>query len=262
MDSERSYVRRLIITVAVVALALLAWRLRVVLLLLFGAVLVAVILRSIADPISRLTRAPAKVALSAAVLALLAAGVGVSWLFGAETAAQIRTLSDTLPAAWRAVQQRFGDTWLSEQLNEWLEESQPAAGTILTEAGNVVLTFGSAVAGVLLVLMGGIYLAAAPRSYADGALDLIPQAKRPLLREALGDSGRALRLWLLGQLVSMVLIGVLTTVGLWWIGVPSAVALGPLAGLAEFIPYLGPILSAIPALLIASNEGTDVFLLT
>jgi predicted PurR-regulated permease PerM len=256
--SERSYIRRLLITVAVIALALAVWQLRFVLLLLFGAVLIAVIIRAIASPIGRITRAPEKLALLGAVVLLIGAGVGVVWLFGDETATQIRALADTLPRAWSAVEQRFGDAWLGE----WLDRARPEGAAFLAEAGGIALTFGTGIAGALLALIGGIYLAVAPRRYADGALDLVPQSKRALLREALETSSRALRLWLLGQLGSMTMIGLLTALGLWLIGVPSALALGLLAALAAFVPYLGPILSAVPALLIALNEGTNAFLLT
>lgn len=55
----------------------------------------------------------------------------------------------------------------------------------------------------------------------------------------------------------MSVIGALTTLGLWLIGVPSALALGLLAGLAEFVPLIGPIAAAIPALLVASSQGMD-----
>jgi predicted PurR-regulated permease PerM len=257
-DSERSYIRRLLITVAVVALALAAWQLRFVLLLLFGAVLIAVIIRAIASPIARVTHAPEKLALLGAVVLLIGAGVGVVWLFGDETATQVRALADTLPRAMSAVEQRFGDTWLGE----WVAQARPEGAAFLAEAGGIALTLGNGIAGALLALIGSIYLAVAPRRYADGALDLVPRSKRALLREALEASGRALRLWLLGQLGSMTMIGLLTFLGLWLIGVPSALALGLLAALAAFVPYLGPILSAVPALLIAMNQGTDAFLLT
>jgi predicted PurR-regulated permease PerM len=80
---------------------------------------------------------------------------------------------------------------------------------------------------------------------------LVPEAKRDLTREALTDSGKALRLWLKAQLVAMVLIGLLTGIGLWILGVPSALALGIIAGLLEFVPFVGPIIAAIPAVLIA-----------
>jgi predicted PurR-regulated permease PerM len=75
-------------------------------------------------------------------------------------------------------------------------------------------------------------------------------------------SGHALRLWLFGQIVAMVIVGVLTGAGLSLIGVPSALALGLLVGLAEFVPFLGPIFAAIPALLIAFNQGSQAALLT
>jgi predicted PurR-regulated permease PerM len=257
-DSERSYIRRLLITVAVVALALAAWQLRFVLLLLFGAVLVAVIIRAIANPIARVTHAPEKLALLGTVLSLIAAAVGVAWLFGDEAATQVRALGDTLPRAWGTVEQRLGDT----RFSEWLAQAQPEGSAILAGAGGIAVTLGNGIAGALLALIGGIYLAAAPSRYVDGALDLVPQSKRALLREAFETSGRALRLWLLGQLGSMMMIGLLTALGLWLIGVPSALALGLLAALAAFVPYLGPILSAVPALLIALNEGSQEFLLT
>jgi predicted PurR-regulated permease PerM len=70
--------------------------------------------------------------------------------------------------------------------------------------------------------------------------------------------GGALRLWLLGQLASMVIVGVLTGVGLWLVGLPSPFVLGLLAGLAEFVPIIGPILAAIPGLVLALSYGTEM----
>ena len=100
-----------------------------------------------------------------------------------------------------------------------------------------------------------IYLAADPGLYQAGLLKLVPGPRRDLARVALGETARALRLWLLGQLVSMSVIGVLTGLGLAWVGLPSALALGLLAGLLAFVPLVGPIVSAIPALLLALADG-------
>jgi predicted PurR-regulated permease PerM len=69
--------------------------------------------------------------------------------------------------------------------------------------------------------------------------------------------GETLELWLLGQLIQMVLIGLLATLAVWLIGVPSPVALGLIAGVGEFIPYLGPILAAIPAMLVALTKSPE-----
>jgi predicted PurR-regulated permease PerM len=71
-----------------------------------------------------------------------------------------------------------------------------------------------------------------------------------------------LRLWLTAQLIAMIIVGVLTAAGLWLIGLPSALALGLISGLAEFVPVVGPVASVIPGLLIASSFGLETMLWT
>jgi predicted PurR-regulated permease PerM len=82
------------------------------------------------------------------------------------------------------------------------------------------------------------------------------------VESALDTSGVALRLWLKGQLVAMALVGLLTGLALWLIGLPSPVGLGLIAGFGEFIPFLGPILGAVPALVIAASQNTQMLLWT
>ncbi|HKI01893.1 MAG TPA: AI-2E family transporter [Thermoanaerobaculia bacterium] len=103
------------------------------------------------------------------------------------------------------------------------------------------------VGGLLLILFIAIYVGAEPRLYHQGLLHLVPRSARPRADEVLGAVGMTLRRWLTSQLVLMVVIGVITGVGLSLLGVKSAVALGIIAGLLEFIPMLGPILAAVPA---------------
>lgn len=107
----------------------------------------------------------------------------------------------------------------------------------------------------VLACVAAVYLAAQPERHRAGALMLIPQALRDKVGSAFDNAGRALRLWLFGQLVSMMVVGVLATVGLYLIGMPSAPALGFLAGVSEFVPLVGPALAAIPAILVALSEG-------
>jgi hypothetical protein len=83
-----------------------------------------------------------------------------------------------------------------------------------------------------------------PSLYRRGLVSLLPQRHRATADDALRATGRALRLWLMGQLVAMILVGVLTTLGLWLIGVPSALALGVIAALLEFVPFAGPVLAS------------------
>jgi predicted PurR-regulated permease PerM len=103
----------------------------------------------------------------------------------------------------------------------------------------------------LLVIVGGIYLAAQPKLYRSGLLKLFPAGSRDRIDQALDDCWTALRLWLAGRLVSMVFIGLLTGVGLWLIGIPGALALGIVAFILEFVPFVGPIIAAVPALVLA-----------
>jgi predicted PurR-regulated permease PerM len=91
---------------------------------------------------------------------------------------------------------------------------------------------------------------------------LFPPRIQPEIRETIDDAGRALGLWLVGQLLAMLIVGVLTGLGLWLIGLPSAFALGFIAGLADFIPIVGPIAAAIPGLLVASGQGLDMVIWT
>jgi predicted PurR-regulated permease PerM len=65
----------------------------------------------------------------------------------------------------------------------------------------------------------------------------------------------ALKRWLLGQAVAMLAIGVMTGIGLWALGIPMALGLAILAGLLEFVPYIGPFLAAVPAVLIAFAQN-------
>src|SRR5690606_31140039 len=106
-------------------------------------------------------------------------------------------------------------------------------------------------AEALLILFAGIYIAASPGLYLDGTVRLVPPGQLERVRDALVDSGQALRRWFLGQLVSMVSVGILTGLGLWAVGAPRPLALGILAGLSEFIPVIGPVLAAVPGILVA-----------
>jgi predicted PurR-regulated permease PerM len=107
------------------------------------------------------------------------------------------------------------------------------------------------VAGILIVLFGGLYLTIEPSLYARGVARLVPPRNRERVAEALLASGRALRRWMAGTAVNMVIVGALTTVGLLALGIPAALALGLIAGLLEFVPIFGPVIAAVPALAVA-----------
>lgn len=103
-------------------------------------------------------------------------------------------------------------------------------------------------AGIVLVIFLAIYLAIDPSTYRRGLLHLVPQRARGLTDEVLTAIALTLRKWLVTQLIAMIVIGAVSTVVLMALKVRAAVPLGILAGLLEFVPTVGPILSALPAI--------------
>lgn len=107
------------------------------------------------------------------------------------------------------------------------------------------------ITGILLLLFLSIYIGSNPDLYFRGILHLVPHGARPRAAQVLGAMGMTLRRWLRAQLIAMTVIGIVTTLGLWALDVKAAFALGIIAGLLEFIPLLGPFLSAVPAVAMA-----------
>lgn len=259
MERERSSgqerrpwgLRRIAVVAALSLLLVVAWRLRTLLLLVFAAVLFAVLLRTLASLIARATRLGPGLSLAAAVLSLGGSVALVGWLAGAQLATQLRELAELLPEAWRAVEQRIGDLRIDESLEEWLRRSLPSGTAVLGQIRSAAALVGSAVTGLLLAIVGGIYFAAQPALYRRGVLALVPPAHREAVGRVYDLIAVSLGRWLLMQLAAMAVVGTVTGVALWMLGVPSPLALGLAAGLLEFVPVVGPILAAIPALLVA-----------
>lgn len=258
--TDRLFVRRVLIVLGLVALFLLAWQLRILLLMLFGAVVVATVFRALADRICKLTGWRNGVGTAISIVLILGLVVGLIGLFGSHVVAQTQALRKTLPVAWHALELRMGDLGLGDQLKSLAQSIRAPGGGSFSAFGRTVLSIGSGIADVLVVIVAGIFLATQPRFYLVGAMKLIPAGKRPLALEAVTESERALRLWLRGQLIAMLVVGLLTGLGLWALGMPSAFTLGLLAGVLEFIPFAGPILSMVPAILLALAVSPDLAL--
>ena len=102
-------------------------------------------------------------------------------------------------------------------------------------------------AGIILIIFIAIYIAADPDTYHRGLMHLFPHHMRTRAGEVLSAIAIVLRRWLVTQLIAMTVIGTVTTIALLILDVKAAFALGLIAGLMEFIPTVGPLLSAIPA---------------
>lgn len=243
----------LLVALLVTGLALLAWRLVNVLLVAFGGVLVAVLLRHLAAKLSRWARLPVGAALAAVVLAIVLLGVLFVLSVGPQVAVQFEQLWRALPRAL----QRFRD-FVAQY--EWGRDllaagGPPHPGALLSMASGLLGTVFTALTDVILVIVLALFLAADPAPYCGGLLRLVPPARRARAAEVLDALGSGLWRWILGQSIAMLAVGMITAAGLALLGIPLALALGILAGLLNVIPYLGPILSGAPAVLIAFAQS-------
>jgi predicted PurR-regulated permease PerM len=118
-------------------------------------------------------------------------------------------------------------------------------------------SLGTVIAGLVLIIFLAIYIGAEPQLYHDGLMHLFPHRARRRAGEVLTEMATVLRKWLVVQLIAMLVIGSVTTVVMLLLGVKAAFALGFIAGLLEFIPTVGPILAAVPAIAMGFVDGPE-----
>jgi predicted PurR-regulated permease PerM len=255
-DGDVVFLRRLILTLVVLAAAALVWTLADLLLLLFASILVAIALRVIAAPLQRILGLGETGALVAGA-ALMVSVLGFTlYLFGSQLIREMQGLAERLPQDLGEIAKELRLGSLQDLIKE--TGSASTVGSVLSRMLSWGTTLIGAVAAVVIVAFGAFYLALSPRLYRDGFMKLVPKPIQPNITAAFDECGEALRRWLGAQLFAAVIVGVATGAGLAFVGLPSALALGLIAGVAEMVPYIGPIASAVPALIIAFSQESSI----
>ncbi len=250
--STAEFSKRAAIAVVVVLIPLLVWYLRDAVLVIVGAILVAVLLELASLPLVRWCRLWHGTALAIAAVVILAAISGSTYLFGTQIGSQLQDVMSRADDASKVISDSLHGSRIGQLLLSHVESSQFS----LTSFASSFLTISTRMLeAIIFTLAAGFYFAAQPELYRRGLARLFPPSVRTSADETIDDIAHALRLWLLGQCVQMIIIGLLTTAAVWLIGLPSPLALGAIAAIAEFIPYLGPLIAAIPALLVATTKG-------
>jgi predicted PurR-regulated permease PerM len=210
----------------------------------------------VADQLERRLEMPRAAGLALALVVTLGAAVGVVVLIAPAVSEQVRDFLANLPQYLSDLDRNL--TGLLRRvplLGRSVTEQGPAG--LLASSLNDLLGFlrGAAVpylrGGVefliegISVLVMAIYLARTPGVYADGLVALVPPGRRSLARSILADLRTTLRAWVVGQIVAMVLLAALTTLGLWVLGIPYFLAFGVFAGVAAIVPFFGVLFSTL-----------------
>lgn len=255
------FTRRVAIAIALVLMAglLLVFVLKTasVLLMVFAAMLLAVFFDGVATFFAERTPLPRLAALAIFVVLFIGALVVLFWAIGPQVASQVADLAELLPDALdrgAAALERYA--WGRSLLARFPEPGNIAS--LSPELLGPLTRFFSGTAAVVLnvivVFALGIYFAICPQTYVKGVLRLIPPGGRERGGRIAAALGHVLRRWIAGRLASMLVVGVLTVVGLLLAGVPLALTLALIAALASFVPYVGPVLGGIPAILVALSD--------
>ena len=246
--------------IALAVAALIGWVAPDVLLVVFAGCLLAVALNAAGHPLAeRLGIAPHWGVMIVAVLLLTGIGL-LGWLGFDTLSAQAREFSQAAPRALRELTNLFnglpGADWLKGHFSP--EQVQPSAAS----AANIALAGVGGTLGVLgdalLILLLGLYIGSDPTLYRRGALALLSPGLRPRGEATLNAMAHSMRGWLLGQLFAMTVSGSLTFLGLWLIGAPLAGLLAIIAAVFVFMPYIGPVIGSLPAILIAASADASL----
>ncbi len=249
------FMQRVLFVILMIGMAFLALKLLGLWLLIFGAVVIAVILRGLAEPLMRYGKLKDKPAVAIALIGLIALVAVTVVLFGNQLSLQIDSLSREIPQAWAAIHARLDTLPIGQLLQKQVDGLGQQAGSLVSFLPGLAGNFLAAAANTFVALIAGVILAGAPGKYRDGVIYLFPKTMQPALLDSMNTAGEALRKWFIGQFISMVLVGTLIAIGLTVIGVPSALALGLVAGLAQLVPLVGPTVSAGLGLLLAGAGG-------
>lgn len=249
-DNFNSRILRAVgIVMAAILLVLLLLKGFQIILLILGGILVAAFFLGIADFIHSRTPLNKNIALLISVLLVVGISVGISFALAPRISEQTSSLQEQLPKATEHTMQQIKDTRIGSFLIEQIK------GLDMNPKGGQVANFFGSLFGVLsttyIIIFLGIFFMVAPKKYLEGIILLFPKRKRKRTKEILLVMGKTLKSWLLGKLLSMLIVGILTGIGLTILGVPLALTLAIFAAIISFIPNFGPLMALVPAFLLA-----------
>ena len=251
--------RYILLAISLVLLVIILWRIRDVVVVSFGGIIGAIILRGLAEPLARHAKLSETWALTLTLIYCVAVLTGLSWFFGNQTANELGEMQRLIPEALAKLTSNLQRSSAGRVVLDAIKHAS-ADTKFLAGMGTAAGAVLGGLTELSLVIFLSVYFAFNPKEYFEGFLRLIPPANRLRLRNALTDALAALHKWLAAQVCAMIIVGVLAGVSLAILQVPLAFLLGVFAGLLEFIPVVGPVLFTIPAVLVAFTQSPTTVL--
>lgn len=244
--------------------ALAVWQLRAIVILAFASILIALALSTLAEGLRRVTRAPRGVALAVVVILTLGFVAGATALFGWRVADQFDVILAKTQASLHAGLTILRQHSLGRLVVERLSSGpiDGATANVAPALASILGSLGENLAYAGVVVASGVFLAIDPARHIRAILLLAPPSRRADLAEFIDACGAILRKWLVSRLVVMLSIGVLSSAGLWLLGIDGAITLGVTGGLLTFIPLIGALMAAVPAILVAAAQSPLLALYT
>lgn len=230
-------------------------------LMIFGGLLLAILPRTGGAWLARLLNIRAIWGVALVLLLAVVAVVLFCLALAPSISNQVDELWRQIPDAVSSLRSRLEDyDWINALLNR-LDQTNLLSSAWRGRATTAVTSVFGYLGNTIILLFIAIYGALDPKTYRRGLIALFAPSLRPRADRILSRSVAALRNWLIAKLISMSVVGILTFLGLWIIGIPLALVLGLMAGLLAFIPNLGPVLAAAPGLLLAMPQGMHTVLM-
>jgi predicted PurR-regulated permease PerM len=251
------FVYRVAFVFGAIGLALAAWTLKEVLLVVFAAFILANGMSAVANFLKYKHQLPYALALALVVIAAAAAIGALLWFFGATIIEQIDELQKKIPDGLQWIRKEIESRpYVRDVLSNFdIADLSGPTGWLATTLAPKLKSVAAAAGSLIVSVIVSVYLASQPYRYRSGLLLLVPPGDRGRAERLFEAISRILARWLLGQFAVMATVGALSGLGLWLLGVRAAFVLGLAGGLLSFIPFFGSVLAAVLAALFALGQG-------
>lgn len=256
---ELSYIQKVWQTVAIVALLVVVILIaRVafnVLLMILAGALIAVYFHGFGDLIERKTKLNRRLSMIISIGGSFLFLGTLLWFMGSKMQDQISVLSDSLPNTITAAKVKMDETHTGRKILTYL--SGDNSEKLFSTAQQFFSTSFGVMGNLYVIILLAIFFTANPSIYKNGIIMLVPPKNKPLARVAIDRISTALKGWLKGTMLSMVLITFMIATGLTIMGIPGAMVLAMFTGMLKLIPNFGSMAAMIPGVLLALTVSTN-----